>query len=187
MAKKEIDKIITPTFRVSFPQVFKAKAAPGSDKEKFSVVMLFKNNEDLSKVKALLKRAIAVKYPDGKIPEGFVTPLKDGNGKDYDGYKDTIYITASSQFQPGIVDEQKQTLIDPKQFYSGCYAIASINAYCWSYMGNTGVSVGLQNIMKVNDGEPLAAGETAEAAFESIPLPEGETLNQGDSASVLSL
>ena len=58
---KEIDKIITPTFRVSFPAVFEAKAAPGSDKAKFSLVMLFKNNENLDVIKELLRRAIALK------------------------------------------------------------------------------------------------------------------------------
>ncbi len=186
MVKKEIDKIVTPVFRVSFPQVFEAKAAPGSNSEKFSVVMLFPVKEDLSKLKALLKRSIARKYPDGNIPTDFVTPLKDGNTREYDGYKDTIYITASSQYQPGVLDEQKNTILNPKDFYAGCYAIATVNAFCWSYMGKTGVSVGLQNLMKMNDGEPLTGGATAEADFESIPLPEGAA-TEGGGPSVLEL
>lgn len=191
MTKEKIDKIITPTFRVSFPQVFEAKAAPGSDRKKFSVVMLFKNTEDISQIKELLKRAIARKYPDGVLPVNsdgtkFKTPLKNGNDKEYDGYANAITCTASSQFQPGIVDEQKQPIINPTEFYAGCYAVASVNAYCWSYMGNNGVSVGLQNLMKVNDGEPLSGGATAEQDFESIPLPEGAAI-EGGGASILDL
>ena len=56
-------------------------------------------------------------------------------------------------------------------------------------MGKEGVSVGLQNIMKMNDGEPLAGGETAEAAFESISVPEGSSteLVQGGGGSVLDV
>lgn len=187
MTKKTIDKIVTPEFRVSFPQVFQAKAAPGSDREKFSIVMLFKKTENLDAIKALLKRAIAEKYPTGELPPGFTTPLKDGNTKEYEGYKDTIFCTAGSQFQPGVLDEQKNPILDPKEFYAGCYAIATVNAYCWSYMGKNGVSLGLQNLMKVNDGEPLAGGSSAEADFEAIPVPETAGNVEGGGGSVLDI
>ena len=176
MTKKEIEKIITPIFRVSFPQVFQPKAAPGSDKEKYSIVMLFKANEDLSKLKALIKKCIFEKYPDENIPEDFVTPLKDGNTKTYAGYENTIFCSANSMQQPGLIDETKTPILEPKDFYAGCYAIATVNAYCWSYMGKNGVSIGLQNLMKMNDGEPLGGGANAEADFESIALPEEETV-----------
>ena len=188
MAKKEFDKIITPKFRVSFPQVFQAKAAPGSEKEKYSLVMLFDLKEDISELKNLIKKAVAEKYPDGKRPSPFTTPLKDGNEKTYEGYKDTIFCTASSMQQPGILDETKTPILDPKDFYAGCYAIATVNAYCWTYMGKHGVSVGLQNVMKINDGEPLGGGASAEADFSEIAVPEGETeieKSVGDSLSVL--
>lgn len=176
---KKIDKIMTPKFRVSFPAVFEPKAATEGGKEKYSLVMLFDKNEDLSELKVLLKRTILAKYPDGVLPKNsdgtpFVEPFKDGNTKTYEGYKDTIVCTASSQYQPGILDEQKIPIINPADFYAGCYAIATVNAYCWSYMGKNGVSVGLQNIMKINDGEPLAGGAQAEADFESIVIPDEE-------------
>ena len=181
-----MDKVITPTFRVSFPSVFDAKAAPGSDKEKYSVVMLFKNNEDLTVLKDLAKRTIAEKW-GGKTPKNLGTPFKDGNGKDYEGYKDTIYLTASSQFPPGVIDEQKQPIIDRKAFYAGCYAIASVNCYGWEYMGKSGVSFGLQNIMKMSDGDSLSGGATAEQDFGSIPLPEVGSAPTGGDVSVLDL
>lgn len=171
MAKKEIDKIVTPVFRVSFPQVFEAKSFEGA-KPKFSIVMLFKKNENLQTMKELAKRALFNKWGND-LPPNLNTPFRDGNSVDYDGYENIIYAPASSQYQPGIVDEQKQTLIDPKQFYAGCYAIASVNAYAYDVAGNKGVSFGLQNLMKMNDGEPLTGGATAEQDFESIPLPEG--------------
>jgi hypothetical protein len=36
--------IVTPVFRLSFPNVFKPKAIKGSDKEKFGITMLFLDN-----------------------------------------------------------------------------------------------------------------------------------------------
>lgn len=186
---KEMDKIITPVFRVSFPQVFEAKAAPGSDKLKYSVVMLFKSTEDISTIKDMVKRTVLKKYPDGVTPTEFTTPYNDGNNKSYDGYADTIYMTASSLYPPGVVDEQKQPIINSREFYAGCYAVASVNAYCWTYMGKSGVSLGLQNIMKVNDGEPLTGGASAEVDFESISLPEGPFADatEGSEGSILDL
>jgi len=176
---KDIDKITTPKFRVSFPAVFTPKAATEGGKERYSVVMLFDKTEDLTQVKNLLKRTVLAKYPDGVLPKNsdgseFTSPLKEGNDKDYEGYADTITCTASSLYPPGILDENKQMLINPNEFYAGCYAIATVNAYCWSYMGKHGVSVGLQNIMKINDGEKLGGGASAESDFESIELPEDE-------------
>jgi hypothetical protein len=184
MAKKDFEKIITPVFRVSFPQVFQPKAAPGSEKEKYSLVMIFKKGEDLSVLKDLIKKVVKEAYPDG-IPEGFHTPLKDGNEKEYDGYKDTIYCTASSMQQPGVLDETKQPIINPIEFYAGCYAIATVNVYTWKYMGKQGVSIGLQNLMKIDDGEPLTGGASAEADFSEIVVPEEEVADKGDELSIL--
>ena len=194
MAKKEFEKIITPKFRVSFPQVFQPKAAPGSDKEKYGLVMLFDKDQDISDLKDLLKRTVAAKYPDGNIPKcsdgsDFVTPIKVGDTQTYEGYAGTMYCTANSMQAPGILDETKTPIINPKDFYAGCYAIATVNAYCWSYMGKHGVSVGLQNLMKVNDGEPLTGGASAEADFSEIVVPEDEATPEtkvvGDTLSIL--
>ncbi len=186
MAKDKIDKVITPKFRVSFPEVFEAKSFQGG-KAKFSVVMLFDVKEDIQPLKDMAKRAIAKKWGDNP-PAALKSPFKDGNLKEYDGYKGCIFASANSLYQPGVVDETRQPIINPNDFYAGCYAVASVNAFCYDTAGNVGVSFGLQNIMKVNDGEPLAGGESAEAAFESIHLPDGEDVDvEGGGASVLGI
>ena len=170
MAKKEIEKVITPVFRVSFPQVFEPKAFGGGD-PKFSVVMLFDKKADLTKIKALIKKAALAKWPE-ELPKTFVNPRKNGDKKEYNGYAGMIYATASSLYAPGVIDEQKEPIINPKEFYAGCYAIASVNAFAYDKLGKRGVSFGLQNLMKINDGEPLGGGSTPEQDFESIELPE---------------
>lgn len=178
-----IEKIITPVFRVSFPSVFE----PGKLSEKYEITMLFDKTADLSKMKAAVKKAIVEKFSNG-APAGLDIPFKDGNHKAYEGYQNTIMVKASSKYAPGVVDEQKQPIINPKDFYAGCYAIASVNVYYWKYMGKEGFSFGLQNLMKMNDGEPLAGGGSAEKDFESIPLPDNFNLDTvGATASIIDL
>ncbi len=188
MAKTEIDKILTPKFRVSFPEVFEAKSFQGG-KPKFSIVMLFPADTNLQPMKDLAKRAIAKKWGD-KSPAELKTPFKNGNDKDYDGYQGTIFAGANSLYPPGVVenDANRTPITVRSEFYAGCYAIASVNAFCYDTAGNKGVSFGLQNIIKINDGEPLSGGESAEAAFESIPLPdEGAMGVEGGGESILDL
>lgn len=184
MTKKQIEKVITPVFRVSFPQVFEPKAFGGGD-PKYSVVMLFDKKADLSKMKALVKKVALAKWPNG-LPSNFVSPFKNGNEKEYEGYADKVYITASSLYEPGVLDEHKQPIINAKEFYAGCYAIASVNAFAYDKLGKRGVSFGLQNLMKVNDGESLGGGSSPEKDFESVELPETDEI-LGEESSILDL
>ena len=52
-------------------------------------------------------------------------------------------------------------------------------------MGKQGVSIGLQNLMKIDDGEPLTGGASAEADFSEIVVPEEEVADKGDELSIL--
>ena len=82
--------------------------------------------------------------------------------------------------KPGLVDADVQPIIDPTEFYAGCYAIASFNFYAWAHdEGGTGISAGLMNIQKVKDGEPFGAGNSKPeddfAAIESDEKPTKAT------------
>lgn len=160
-------KIITPQFRVSFPHIMNA-AKNMQGNMRYSLVMLFPKSVDLSKLKEIAREAAVEKWGD-KIPEDLKHPFRDGNSKTYDGYKDTIFCSTQSVARPGLVDENKQTIIAPEDFYAGCYAIATITAYAYDVVGNKGVSFGLQNVMKVKDGEPFSGKSTPQDDFDSIP------------------
>lgn len=178
---KDIEVILTPEFRVSFPQVFEAKAF-GTSAPKFSVVMLFLKTEDLSEMKNLVMKVAHAKWGNN-MPEGFINPFKDGDKKDYEGYKGHIAVTAKTTYPIGVLDEQKKPIINPRDFYAGCYALATVN--CFAYfptkanpLSTTGVAFGLQNVMKLRDGESLGGGRNAESDFESIK-PQGFTDGEG--------
>jgi len=151
------NKVITPTFRVSFPHVFTPTAMEEGKEKKFSLVGLFPADEDLTELRNLAKAAIKEKWPTG-APKGLRTPFRDGNEKEYPEFQDMIFISMSSKNRPNVVDEDVQPILNQSEFYAGCYARASVRAYAYDQKGNKGVAFGLINVQKVEDGEPLGGG-----------------------------
>lgn len=174
--------INTPTFRVSYPNVFKARRNEMNGKDEFSVVALFEPGADLSALKAAAQKAIVDKWgPDkAKWPSNLRSPFRDQaeRAKDVDGKRvlpaghvaGAIFLNLKSQQRPGVVDQNVQDIIDESQFYAGCYARASVNAFAYDQKGNRGVSFGLGNIQKVRDGEPLGNRAKPEADFAPIEM-----------------
>jgi hypothetical protein len=185
-------KMMTPMFRVSFPQVFEARAMQPGQEAKYSIVMLFepkKMTDPLEKKKwddmvAAVKFTATEKWPKG-IPANFKNPFRDGMEKEqYEGYgKGVIFLTASTKTRPGLVDQNLQKIIAPEEFYAGCYARATINPFPWTKLGKNGVSFGLQNIQKVKDGDPLGGRGPAEADFnalEDLDMPKEAESSEAD-------
>lgn len=178
--------INTPTFRVSYPNVFKAKKNDLNGKDEFSVVALFKKGEDLSALKAAAQKAIVDKWgPDkAKWPTNLRSPFRDQaeRAKEVDGKRilpagheeGAIFLNLKSSQRPGVVDQNVQDIIDESQFYAGCFARASVNAYAYDQKGNRGVSFGLGNIQKVKDGDPLGNRAKPEQDFAPIQVEAGE-------------
>ena len=79
-----------------------------------------------------------------------------------------------SSDKPGMLDKYKNPITNPEDFYSGCYGYASINFYAFNTNGNKGIACGLNNLMKIEDGEPLGGRVSAEIDFEGI---DAATLN----------
>jgi len=172
------EKIVTPKFRVSFPHVMEPAFNMQKTAKKFSVVMLFPKDTDLSKLIDIVNQAKQEKWGD-KPPKGLRSPFRDGNEKEYEGYEDAIYASASSQesSRPGLINERKEKIIDPNEFYAGCYAIATIKAYAYDTAGNKGVAFALHNVMKMDDGESLTGRTSAENDFEAIETSIPATSN----------
>ena len=167
------ERITTPKFRASFPNVFMPKAFAEGQDAKYSIVMLFDKGVDISELKKIAKAAAVEKWGD-KIPKNLRTPFRDGDTEKegIDGYENTIFISASSKMQPGIVDHKTNPILDQGEFYGGCYARATLTAFAYDVAGNKGVSFGLQNVQKLNDGEPFSGRMKAEDDFSPIETEE---------------
>ena len=166
-------QLTTPEFRVSFPSVFVARAAVEGQEPKFSVTMLFAKTTDLTPLKIAAKAAIISKWGEdqAKWPKNLRLPFRDGSEKEYDGYEGTTFCTASSKMRPGLVDHALQPIIEPSEFYGGCYARATISMFAYDVSGNRGVGIGLRNIQKIRDGEPFSGRNKAEKDFDAIAVP----------------
>lgn len=97
----------------------------------------------------------------------FRTVSRDGDLErpDDEAYKNAYFINANSATAPGIVDADRQPILERSAVYSGVYGRASINLYAFNSNGNKGIACGLNNLQKIRDGEPLGGKSRAEDDF----------------------
>ena len=167
--------ILGPQTRWSFVNAFEPKSINGSS-PKYSVQFLIPKTDKTTVDK--VKAAIEAAYHEGEaklkgngkfVPalEDIKTPLRDGDRerKGDPTYAGMYFLNANSTSAPGIVDLERQPIIDRREIYSGCYGRASVNFYAFSANGNRGIAAGLNNLQKVRDGEPLGGKPRAEDDF----------------------
>ena len=169
-------KVITgPETRWSYANVWEAKSINGgAPKYSISLIIPKSDTKTIEKIQAAIQAA----YEEGQgklkgngksVPALSVlkTPLRDGDAErpDDEAYKDAYFINANSSTAPGIVDADRQTIIDHSEVYSGVYGRASINFYAFNSNGNKGIACGLNNLQKIRDGEPLGGKSKAEEDF----------------------
>lgn len=194
--KSEDVKCQTPEFRVSYPNVFEAvKVNPTDAKAKFGVVAIFQVAEtekskaagtkvvSIEALKELCRNVAIEKFgADRSKWPALKFPFRDGlepTKKDMDGYgAGTIFVSLQSVNMPGVVesfagpDGRPAPLGAKTDFYAGCYARAQVNAYYWKFMGKEGVSLGLQNLQKLRDGERFGGRGNAANDFDAIDAPK---------------
>ena len=161
MSKKEEDIIVlTPAFRVSFPNVFKPRAAFDGQEATYNIQMLFPKNADdipeklrqfgtdLTAVKKAMAQACREEWGEKeKWPTFKHKAIRDGEEKsDLDQYKGMHFINSKSKFQPGVVDRQRNEITDPELFYPGCWARATLKVYTYDNKFGAGVQLGLQSL-----------------------------------------
>ena len=178
MAKKlkNPTKVITGVCRWSYVNVWQPKAMEESGKPKYSVSFIFPKS-DTATIKAL-ETATEAAYEIGasklkgngrSVPpiSSIKTPLRDGDIErpDDEAYANSYFLNANSVTQPGIVDADRQPILDQNEVYSGCYGRASLTFYAFNRSGNRGIACGLNNLQKIRDGEPLDGHTRAEDDF----------------------
>lgn len=173
-------KVVTGKVRFSFVNVFEAKAFGENQTPKYSVMLLIPKSDvgtiDRMRkaIDAAAEKGKTTKF-GGKIPTVLKTTLKDADvdtNQDGDVFADIwdyaknhYIINVSSKIAPQIVDADRNPIINPVDFYSGCYGRASINFFAYNNNGNKGISAGLGNLQKLEDGEPLGGITSAEQDF----------------------
>ena len=169
-------KVITGVnTRWSYANVWQPKSINGGTlKYSVSLIIPKTDTDTVNKVKSAIQAA----YNEGEsklkgngksVPSLSVikTPLRDGDLErpDDEAYKNAYFINANSSTAPGVVDADRQPIIDTSEVYSGVYGRASINFYAFNSNGNKGIACGLNNLQKIKDGEPLGGRSRAEDDF----------------------
>ena len=133
-------KVITgPNTRWSYCNVWQPKSINGGT-PKYSVSLIIPKSDTVTINK--IKAAIEAAYKEGEaklkgngrsVPALSVlkTPLRDGDAErpDDEAYANAYFVNANSATAPGIVDADRQPILDTSEVYSGVY----YRRYClWS-------------------------------------------------------
>ena len=177
--------MITPLCRFTFVNVFEPKANL-SGAMKYSAGLMFPkdNIADIKVLKKAIDDAIQAGISKGIITAAqvksrtFKYPLRDGDAyyEEADesakanraGYRGMMFLSASSNNPVGVVDRHAQPIMDPSEFYSGCWGHADIRFYAFNRGGGIGIGVGLQNVMKKKDDTRLDGRQDAQMAFAGV-------------------
>lgn len=182
-----VKKVVSPVFRVSFPSVFESSSYQGGD-PKYGLTAVFEpesfsdaDQKRWDAMMALADEAAMERFKKvlDKLPANFKRPVRDGAEKaDLEGFGEgKKFCNITSRMRPGIVAADGVTPIeDSEDFYPGCYARATVNAYAYENVGK-GIAFGLQNLKKVKDGERLDS--RTDAADDFGDLGEEEESDAG--------
>lgn len=173
-------KLVTGKARLSYAKVWEAEEDDYGNLWYSTAILIPKEDKaTLAKYKTIievLKEQAKAKY-GGKLPKDFHTPLRDGDeeteekGEAYEGH---YFFNAKSKNRPGIAkpigkDANGKTkfaeITDTTEVYSGCYAKVSVNFYLFDTKGNKGIAAGLNNIVKVQDGDFLGGRSSVNDDF----------------------
>jgi hypothetical protein len=148
---------------------------PKSDKE---------TRRKINAIIETLKAEALKKFGWSKLPASFKLPIHDGDEDkpDDEVYAGHVYLNAYANTKPGIAraigkgadgKTKFQEITDTTEVYSGCYAKVSINFYIYDNQSK-GIGVGLNNIVKVQDGESLGGRSSVNEDFGDEEFDDDE-------------
>lgn len=177
---------MTSEFRAAYPNVIEPKLNTLSNKEEYGMTCLFPDGADLSNLIAMALAATVKKWGEDKSkwPKDLQSPFKDqsefkNNDTDklYDGAKPGCkMIRIKSYDQPVVYDQQKNEILEERNFYGGCFARATVSAFAFDQGKNRGISFWFNAVQKTKEGEPLGGRSNPESDFEAIEELKNETV-----------
>lgn len=171
-------KVVIGPVRFSYAHVWEPSAMNEDAPKKYSVAVLIPKSDKASIAK--VNAAIEVAKTEGtiklggKIPPNLKVPLRDGDldRPDDEVYQGHFFMNCNSTNKPGILDKDKNEILDKSEFYSGCYGFVSVNFYAFNTSGSKGIGAGLGNLMKTADGDKLSGGASAIEDFGNIDVAD---------------
>jgi len=192
-------KVITGNVRLQFPNLFVARAIEEGDDPVFGTRILIPKS-DTKTIKAMerakkaaIEQGLESKF-SGKKPRNFKDKeLIDGDEYNQERIEDGedvrpeleghYFMNVSCKTAPGVVKAigkdsngklKTAPIEDESEIYSGVYARVSLNWFCYKGAKASGVTAGLNNVLKVMDGDYLGGRSSASSDFadEDIDLDD---------------
>jgi len=181
-------KVKTGEVRLSYCHLFVPYAFEEGQEAKYSVQIIFDKNDKataaaisqayknakqnginkLGQKFGQLANDLMCKPGDktGIVRDGDIDPRYTDNPETYAG---KYIMNCKCSTAPGVYAKergtQKLTIEDEEIVYSGCYGKVTVNLYPYSKAGNTGIGVGLNNVLKTRDGDNLGGRVSGEVDF----------------------
>jgi hypothetical protein len=158
-------RVTTKKVRLSYVNVFKARAMEEGETPKYSSAILIPKKDlvTVAAIEAAVDAAIALgntaKFGKKVAKSLLKLPLRDGDEEkpDDEAYAGMYFLNASSIRKPLVLGSDKHLLEDESEIYSGVWARVVLNFFPFAGKSK-GVAVGLESVMKVDDGENLGSG-----------------------------
>lgn len=170
-------RLIIGPARLSYANIFKARAVEAGGEEAFSVTLLIPKTD--TALVAKIEAAIATAAEDGKKTKfkgkdpktiaNFKWPLHDGDDEKpgEPAYEGMMFLNARNPRKPGVLflkDGAKIPATDESEVYSGSWGYVSVQFFAFDTKSK-GIGTSLQNILKTKDDDRLAGGPSAEQDF----------------------
>ena len=174
-------KVVTNKVRLSFTK----NVFTPDEKGSYSIMILIPKTDKASvdKINAVVEKfkvdPKAVTIWGSKFLGSFKTPLRDGDTErdteKYPEYKGHYFLNANTYNRPGVVDAQKNDILEKSDLYSGCYGRISMVPGAYNVDGNKGIKFYLNNVQKMSEGAPLGGGTSN--ATDDFTAVEEDFLN----------
>jgi hypothetical protein len=183
MSQEQSTTITIGPVRFSYLHVWEPQAIEEGQPKKFSCSAIIPKSD-----KALIKKiqgAIELAKLNGKdskfagkIPPNLKTPLRDGDEdrSEDENYANSMFVSCHSTTRPGIVNANRQQILDQDEIYSGAYGYLNITLYPYNAAGSKGIAAGLNHVMKTKDGEPFSTKISVDSAFEDVEIETDDLL-----------
>jgi hypothetical protein len=167
MARIASETLRSPVARVSFTKDLYTPKKNDEGKDRWSCSLVFSPEaQETPQFKAIVEAVKKVaaediaKNHDGAKPKNYKAPFHQTSDdpKWYGWAEDgSVYINVGSSQKPPLFDVDGEEALSNDVIYSGCFVKAALLAYSYDTKSK-GVSLGLQGLRKVKDGERLGGG-----------------------------
>tara|TARA_R110002020_G_scaffold238246_2_gene450705 strand:- start:618 stop:1178 length:561 start_codon:yes stop_codon:yes gene_type:complete len=177
-------KVKTGVVRMNYCHFFHPRASTQNAEEKFSGQFFVPktDKETVQRIQEAIKGEIASRWGK-KTPPSLKIAFKDGDdpnqlpdsatpgAEPYEGHY-FFNATANKDSAPGVVDDNRQPILDPGEINWGDFGRVSASIYSYDNVSK-GVSFGLNNVQWLYKGEPLGSRTRAEDDFnDDFKAPE---------------